>query len=167
MSTMEIRREAIKALEDSEGRTTADRLVQAAGNPDHPMHPDFEWDDAVAGHLHRLDTARRIIASVTVIITDVSKRISAPAYVRDPDAPAGVQGYRATSRLRTERESAQEALLNEATRLQGQLDRMRDVAAALDLTDELDAVVEATMTLRDKLRRTPAAAGTGEEARPH
>ena len=92
MSTMEIRREAIKALEDSEGRTTADRLVQAAGNPDHPMHPDFEWDDAVAGHLHRLDTARRIMASLTDIITNGSKRISAPAYVRDPDAPEGEQG---------------------------------------------------------------------------
>jgi hypothetical protein len=165
MSNMEIRRDAIKALEDADGRTTADRLVQAASNPEHPMHPDFVWDDAVAGHLHRLDTARRIIASVTVIITDVSKRISAPAYVRDPDAPAGVQGYRSTARLRTERESAQEALLNEATRLQGQLDRMRDVAAALDLSDELDAVIEAAMTLRDKLRRT--AETVGEEVRPH
>ncbi len=165
MSDMNTRREAIKALEDTDGRTTAEKLVQAASNPGHPMHPDFEWDNEVAGHLHRLDTARRIIASVTVIITDVSKRISAPAYVRDPDAPAGVQGYRSTARLRTERESAQEALLNEATRLQGQLDRMRDVAAALDLSDELDAVIEAAMTLRDKLRRTAETAG--EEARPH
>ena len=165
MSTMEIRRQAIKALEDAQGRTTAEQLVQAASSADHPMHPDFEWDDAVAGHLHRLDSARRIIASVTVIITDVSKRISAPAYVRDPDAPAGVQGYRSTARLRTERESAHEALLNEATRLQSQLDRMRDVAAALDLTAELDAVVEATMTLRDKLRTVAEPAG--EEARPH
>jgi len=159
MSDMNTRREAIKALEDTDGRTTAEKLVQAASNPGHPMHPDFEWDNEVAGHLHRLDTARRIIASVTVIITDVSKRISAPAYVRDPDAPAGVQGYRSTARLRTERESAQEALLNEATRLQGQLDRMRDVAAALDLSDELDAVIEAAMTLRDKLRRTAETAG--------
>ena len=76
-----------------------------------------------------------------VVVTDVSKKISAPYYVA------------ATPQLRTEREAAHEALLNEATRLQARLQRMRDIAAELDLVDELNAVIESVMVLSSRLRR--------------
>ena len=158
MSDMKTRLAAIRALEDRFGRVTAERLLKAASDKRHPMHDDFEWDDQKAAHEYRLNLARVLIASVRVVVTDVSKKIAAPAYVRDPNAGPREQGYVATSQLRNERDAAHEALLAEAMQLQGRLDRMRQIAAVLDLADELDAVIESVMTLASRLRRGAAPA---------
>lgn len=152
MADMKTRAAAIKALEDQFGRVTAERLLEAASNGNHPLHEDFLWDDAKAAHKHRLDQARVMISSVRIVITDTTRKIVTQGYVRDPNAPSHLQGYVAVTQLRTEREASHEALLAEATRLQAQLDRMRDIALGLDLGDELDAVVESVMILRSKLR---------------
>lgn len=156
MSDMKIRAAAIKSLEDKFGRVTAERLLEAASNRRHPLHADFIWDNDKAAHQYRLDQARVIIASVRVVVSDVSKKITAPGYLRDPNAAPHEQGYVSTSRLRNERDAAHEALLNEAMQLQARLERMREIAAVLDLSDELAAVVESVMTLSARLRRAAA-----------
>lgn len=53
------------ALEEirATGPLTPSRVVGEAADPDHPLHPEFEWDDAKAGHEHRLAQARRLIAA--------------------------------------------------------------------------------------------------------
>lgn len=157
MSDMRTRLAAIKKLEDKFGRVTAEKLVQAASDRKHPMHGDFTWDNDEAAHQYRLGQARIIIAHIKVVTSDVSKRVSTIGYVRDPNAAKHVQGYVAVSQLRTEREAAHEALLNEASRLQAQLERMQGIAAALDLVDELNAIVESVLALSSRLQSKEAA----------
>lgn len=155
MSDLKVRRAAIQKLEDRFGRVSAERLVEAASDRKHPLHNDFTWDNTKAGHQYRLHEARSIIVSIRFAINDVSKTIST-AYVRDPNAARNTQGYVAVSRLRSERDAAREALMNEETRLQSQLERMRELAAALNLVDELDAIIESVMVFSSRLRAAPA-----------
>jgi hypothetical protein len=155
MSDLKVRRAAIQKLEDRFGRVSAEKLVDAASDRRHPLHNDFTWDNTKAGHQYRLHEARAIIVSIRFAINDVSKAIST-AYVRDPNAARNTQGYIAVSRLRSERDAAREALMNEETRLQSQLERMRELAAALDLVDELDAIIESVMVFSSRLRGVPA-----------
>jgi hypothetical protein len=155
LTQVQIRAAAIRALEDKQGRVTASALVEAARSPAHPMHRDFEWDDTKAGHRYRLDQARTFIAEVRVTITTSTKKVIAPGYLRDRDvAPA--QGYRATAKLQSDRESAEETLLYETARLQAQLERCREVAAALELEIELDQALTAVKELEGRIRRRSA-----------
>jgi hypothetical protein len=156
MSSMKIRMQAIKELEDRHGRVTAERLVQEARSKTHPLHKDFRWDDKDAAYHDRLNTARQIISSVRVIITHSRKKISSVAYVRDPSLEPNEQGYVSVSKLRTERESALEAILSEVSRVQSILERAQELAFALDLQDEFAEALAAATTLKSRLRRGPA-----------
>jgi len=119
------------------------------------MHLDFEWDDRKAGHQHRIDQARRYIHEVRIQIETSTKKVIAPGYIRDRDvAPA--QGYRSTLRLQSDRDAARNSLLDETIRLQAILERVREIAAALELEDELDLALTAIKELEGRIRRRPA-----------
>lgn len=45
---------------------TAEILVQAATRNSSPIHENFEWDNTIAGHAHRLDQARSMMRSIVV-----------------------------------------------------------------------------------------------------
>lgn len=47
---------------------TAATVVETAADPQSPIHPAFEWDDAVAGHEYRLQQARQLIRAVCVVV---------------------------------------------------------------------------------------------------
>lgn len=47
-----------------------EELVQLASEEDNPCHDYFEWDDSAAAHEYRLNQARRLLRSFTVIIED-------------------------------------------------------------------------------------------------
>ena len=146
-----IRARCIRALE-REGRLDAKALVDAARDKKHPMHGDFEWRDDVAGEAYRLIQARGYIASVRVVITQSTKKIVAPGYVHDPAAGRG-PGYVTMARLQTEREHAEEAMMNEINRVQAALERSREIAAALDLSEEHEAAMNAVLVLASRIRR--------------
>ena len=59
--------EQLKRIEEKNGgRIEAKAVVKAARNARSPLHPLFEWDDAVAAELHRVEQARHIIRAVIV-----------------------------------------------------------------------------------------------------
>ncbi len=153
MSEMKIRAQAIKELEDQYGRVSAEQLVEAARDRKHALHNDFDWNDRQAAHKQRLHTARVIIASVRVVTKDTTRTITSPSYVRDPGRASDEQGYISVVKLRDDGDAAYEALLYETTRLQSQLERCREIAAALNLQDELKAVVDSVMMLSARLRK--------------
>ena len=92
-------RAELEALRDVDGGLTADRVVDAASDPAHPLHHRFEWDDGVAGHAHRLAQARGLIRSVRVVYRepDTGERRSVRAYV-STDVGAG-RAYRPTDEV--------------------------------------------------------------------
>ena len=60
------------------GELTAPLVVDESRPEEAPLHPAFEWDDAVAAERHREHQARNIIRSVKVITQD---KPSEPVYV--------------------------------------------------------------------------------------
>tara|TARA_R100001510_G_C7523224_1_gene117833 strand:+ start:108 stop:605 length:498 start_codon:yes stop_codon:yes gene_type:complete len=74
------------------GQLTAPLVVDESRPEEAPLHPAFEWDDAVAAERHREHQARNIIRSVKVITPD---QPSAPSYVH----VASVQGYKPLSEV--------------------------------------------------------------------
>ena len=98
--------DALQAIYDEHGTLTPDLVVTLAADPDHELHPRFEWDDSEAARRYRLVQASGLIRSVTVNIDRGEDRgpVRVRAFVADhelgvgpaPDAdePATVGAYR-------------------------------------------------------------------------
>ncbi len=147
-----IRAAAIRALETKGRRVTPDIVVAAAEALDHPLHPDFDWDNDSAGHKYRLDQARAYIAEVRVVITTSTKKLVCPGYVRDPDAMPREQGYIATQALQSEEAAALAALQSEMVQVQARLERCREIAAGLELEADFDLLLAAAVDVRTRIR---------------
>ena len=56
------------------GDATPDAVVAAAKSVRNPLHEEFEWDNAVAAHEHRLNQARSMLRSIKVIREEMPDR---------------------------------------------------------------------------------------------
>jgi hypothetical protein len=136
---------------------TREAVVAAATPPGHPLHDQFEWDDAKAAHLHRLDQAQELIArSVIITITHLSTVYKAPNYVRDPTAMANEQGH--VSIEDTARDSAVSILTAEIDRIESAISRGRALAGYFDskfpgLAVDFESMLSVIAEARGKLRR--------------
>jgi hypothetical protein len=142
---------ALVALEDREGRLTAETLVTAARRETHPWHDNFEWDDSKAAHQHRLYTARDIIrtwAPPKITTETVERR--AVMYVRDPRRENGEQGYVNVARVRTDEDLKREVLVAEFQRAASALQRAYDVADVLNARAEVEKLIEKINILRQR-----------------
>lgn len=63
------------------GRITPHAVVNDARPEDSPLHPAFEWDDTRAAEEHRLEQARCLIRSVTVIYDEKADKSPVRAFV--------------------------------------------------------------------------------------
>ena len=85
----------VRALEDSHGRVTADRVIAAARNPKSALHRYFEWDDKLAAVKFRIEQARELIRNVRDLleIEDEVIELEFPTYVRDQLRATNESGY--------------------------------------------------------------------------
>jgi len=140
-------------LEAAHGRLTPEIVVRAASNKKSPLHSRFIWNDKVAAHRQRLDTAREILATyVTVTITRTKRQVSVPYYIRDPNAPPAVASYVRTEAERT-RDQAEVILQNEIDRIVGCVNRARDIAEVLDqshpgIAAKMETLLQTTLSVR-------------------
>lgn len=63
-------RKEFQKIERDYGELTVDAVLQEAEDEANPLHPYFEWDDAVAACAHRRNQARKLISSVWVEFKD-------------------------------------------------------------------------------------------------
>lgn len=73
-----------------EGMLTSGRIIQEAQSEGSPLHPYFEWDDSVAGHLYRIEQAKGMIRAIAIAPLEDEKPIRAFHRVRiepDPEKP--------------------------------------------------------------------------------
>ena len=77
--------EALTAIRAAKGTLIPADVVEAARNPDSPMHAAFTWDDSEAAHMHRLSEARRLIVSIRVLNSPIGKPVQAFVNVKTPD----------------------------------------------------------------------------------
>ncbi|MHC4202412.1 MAG: hypothetical protein ACYSU0_20665 [Planctomycetota bacterium] len=142
-------RQALEAIAlASGGVLTPEGVVNAARDPQHPLHSRFIWDDAIAAHAHRIETARRIIRSVKTEIQTTTYGVVVPIYLRDPDRRHDEQGYRPTVDIRTDQDVARSAMIAELRRVQAALERARAVAEALGYLDDLEDLLAHTAAFR-------------------
>jgi hypothetical protein len=146
----EVVRQTLEALA-KDGTLTPTEVLDAARNPDSLIHECFEWDDEKAADSHRLSQARALIRSVDLVIIEETRILSTVAYVRDPDAEAKEQGYAATVALRDDEDRARRVLLNEADRAAAYLERVRSLACAFGLEDEMGAIQERFVAFRESV----------------
>jgi hypothetical protein len=161
--------DAILALKDAEGRISAESLVRAAADPDHPCHEDFEWDDGKAGHLFRMGQARTQIRTVMAIEVEVIVEHELPAmaatpyFIRDPDCDSNEPGYRAITEIRKDPESARTAAVRELSVAAAHLRRARNVVLSLGFGPEIDDLTAQVVGLRTRMETS---APEPEPARP-
>lgn len=152
-------REAINALEDESGRVEPEAVVRAASDPGSPLHEHFEWDDARASHAYRIEQARRLIRSVTVVITTETKTVSTVHYVRDPQADHSEARYVSVTQLQREPENAAKLLRYEFAQASGHMQRAENLAEALGMQRDVQRVSAQIKKLQGRLDRQQPAIG--------
>jgi hypothetical protein len=58
---------AVQKIYDRDGQVTTSAVLDAARYKRNPLYSWFEWDDSVAAREYRLDQARRLCRSVTIV----------------------------------------------------------------------------------------------------
>src|SRR5437899_2675786 len=140
---LEVIRQRFARIEKKRGgRLTPDDVLADAQDPASPTHDCFTWDDTKAGHAYRLEEARALITSVRVTFKFEKTIVSSVAYVRDPSADVGEQGYVSISRLRSDSDAAREALVAEFSRVADMLRRARELAVALHATEDVETLLQ-------------------------
>jgi hypothetical protein len=66
-------RDELLAVRAQHGKLTPQVVVDAARDPEHPLHSRFEWDDAVAGEAWRRQQAHDLIRKAKVVYREASE----------------------------------------------------------------------------------------------
>ena len=111
-------RDELKRLEDQQGRLDPRDVVDAARNPDSPLHSLFPWDDELAADAHRLNVARALIRRVKLVVRVDEQKFRVVQYVRDPQRDPKESGYLASTKVKS-RSIATAVMLAEVARLSG------------------------------------------------
>src|SRR3990167_1089883 len=117
IDTPEVRARLAELTAAAGGRLTPERVVEDARNESSPLHRLFDWSDAEAAAKWRLEQARMVLRAVRYeyVVQSVSR--ACVAYVRDPEADAGEQGYVAVSAMRSDQARASVVLAQELMRV--------------------------------------------------
>lgn len=119
-----------------------DDVVEDAKDPNSPLYDEFDWDVNKAANAHWREIARRLIRSFVarVVVTDLGVINKHPKYVRNAASKPREQGYKKLSDVREDKALAQATLRGELERARSILERMRTVAVALGLGDQIDSI---------------------------
>lgn len=131
--------EELMRLNDA-GRLTPTNAVDAARDPNNPMHGEFEWDDAIAGEKYRLQQARELIGSfqITQVVMKTEHRVQ--EFVRDPRKSGDEQGYRRITEIKTDEQMRREFMQQELEIARGHVRRTQDFAAVLGYAKQVARV---------------------------
>ena len=145
MKRMDAIIEALKNLEDRNGRLTPTQVVNAARDESSPLHSCFEWDDGLAAESWRIEQARELIRSVKVKVTYEDVTFKVVKYVPDVEKPDTEQGYIATMRIK--KKSVGASLIDELSNAVALLVRTQGIAASRgdDLPDNVIQDIESVI----------------------
>jgi hypothetical protein len=117
-------------------------VVKHAEDPTSALHAEFEWDDSVAAHEHRLAQARRLIGRVTVkVVSQPATSTRALVSVQTGPSPSE-RVYKPVGEVLAspaDREQYRQRLLQRLERIQQEL-RMFDEFS--DLADTVGLVIQ-------------------------
>jgi len=129
---------ALKELESVSGKLDPAEIVKfAADHPDSPLFAWFTWDDTEAAKRYRLTQARELIRTVKITVTILDHKVSAPGYVRDPEATGDAGIYRSIHHVKTDKEIARDVMVEEMKRVSNAISRANQIAHFLEAEDEI------------------------------
>ena len=116
-------------------------VVDEARDAASPLHPAFEWNDAIAGEKYRLEQAQRLIRSFKIVQNDGEEKFERPVFVGlsvDRISDSGDNPYRLTDDLQkypdllaiAERDTLEQ--LRGMKERYGHLKRLNDVWSAIE-----------------------------------
>jgi len=141
-----------KIREADGGLLFPESVVGKAADPRNPLHDEFPWNDAQAAHQCRLDIARRLIRSVTVVRIEEERTIQSVYYVHHPSQGTHVQGYVPLTELKRNRNDARSVLDFELARIEGAILRSRNIAAVLELDHYFEQMLKQVAQIRSKIK---------------
>lgn len=122
------------------GRLTQEDVVDAAKDFKNPLHPVFEWDDAKAAYMHRLEQASYLIRSVVVVREDQEDAVPVRAFVnvqRDTD-----QSYTTMAHAMSDDELRAQVLGRALRELESWRDRYSELVELAKLFAQVDKTIE-------------------------
>jgi hypothetical protein len=157
----------ICSLADKDGYIDPHSVVEAARNPNSPIHNDFQWSVAAAAQENWLDQARALIRFVKVNVTINRRTVAAPYYVPDPERPTRSARYIELTIAGRNAEVAQQIMMAEMDRIAAAIKRAQQIAEVLGLSKMLDDLLEDVTTIRTAAeRRREAKAVAGGKRKP-
>lgn len=144
--------QAVEALRDAEGYLATETVVEAARDPASPLHGHFEWQDDKAAHFYRLGQARQLIRSLRIPVRIGPTVVTSVAYVPSPRA-TGL--YQRLDEIVPRSDTAKAVVLAELSRVSFALNRARKIAAVVDLANEVDDLLDALTTIRQRIEAKP------------
>lgn len=149
-----LNRQKLSALEQireaSQGLLTPQAVVEAAGDPRNPLHSEFTWDNDQAGHLYRLDQARTLIRSVTIVRLEEERVITSVYYTRCPTLEPREPGYIPVDLIKRNRQDSLDALDYELARIEGAILRAKEIAMVLGLDEYFATMLKQLAEIRRK-----------------
>lgn len=147
MQRTEIQEAFIRGLESRAGRLLPQDVLNAARNPESPIHECFEWNDCLAAESFRLDQARDLIRRVRIEVEHEAVSFKSVRYVRDVRRGAAESGYR--NILKVHGRTAVETLQAEWSSVAALAERAANITRAkvCDWPDESRWVVAADEVL--------------------
>lgn len=130
------------------GRVTPEAVREAARDPASPLHDEFTWDDGEAAEAYRLEQARGLIRKIRITVQVEERIVRAVGYIRDPGAEARESGYLRITSITPGSETARDVVVAELARVASALTRARGVADVLDLSGEIDMLLDMVAGLR-------------------
>lgn len=148
---------ALAQIAGKGGRLTAEKVVEHAADPTHPLHGFFEWDDTEAARKYRIAQARELIAwaQMRVKVNNVTMDVS--AFVRDRSLGANEPGYVSVLTLRKNPDEARMAVVGEFNAAAGHLRRARDLAVALGFAGEIESLIRDLTAVSGRIGKESAA----------
>lgn len=128
--TMALNREREALLElahENDGLVTADMVVEAAADPDSPLHRHFQWDDTAAADAFRRWQARVLLAKCRITVQDRAAT-NIRAFVSLPSDRKTGGGYRMTVDVLSDKDQAEELRLDMQRRVDYWLRESRGIS---------------------------------------
>jgi hypothetical protein len=80
---VEIVATSLRSMWEERARLVPEEVVDAAREPEHPLHGFFEWDDSEAAHRWRVWQAGQLIRSVQILVTATTNGDSEEFKIRE------------------------------------------------------------------------------------
>jgi hypothetical protein len=140
---------AIAACRDTQGRITPRAVWQAARDPNHVLHREFQWDIKKAAEREWDRTAAELIREVRFVVTYEDRKIRVPCYVSDPREKAS--SYIPVARIARNSKASHAVLQREVEQIVGLIERGLKIAASFGLVSSFERMLREAQKVEREL----------------